>query len=154
MTQFTHSLCTMSGNGNCFQVLFLDLCVLCTKGGVGWPGFKFEIPIPNLSNASFPLTLLDPRARRALTQPLRRIIISHPPTPCTTSPPAEEQSYPPLSVMWRGKRKKSPNQHGTRSLLDIFPVRATINASGSAKSSNGKVSNTKTKKANTNGWSD
>ena len=41
---------------------------------------------------------------------------------------AEEQSNPPLSVMWRGKRKKSPNQHGTRSLLDIFPVRATINA--------------------------
>ena len=30
--------------------------------------------------------------------------------------------------MWRGKRKKSPNRHGTRSLLDIFPVRATINA--------------------------
>jgi hypothetical protein len=30
--------------------------------------------------------------------------------------------------MWRGKRKKSPNQHGTRSLLDIFPVRATIKA--------------------------
>jgi hypothetical protein len=29
--------------------------------------------------------------------------------------------------MWRGKRKKSPNQHGTRSLRDIFPVR-TINA--------------------------
>ena len=30
--------------------------------------------------------------------------------------------------MWRGKRKKSPNQHRTRSLLDIFLVRATINA--------------------------
>ena len=32
--------------------------------------------------------------------------------------------------MWRGKRKKSPNRHGTCSLLDIFPVRvrATINA--------------------------
>jgi hypothetical protein len=55
--------------------------------------------------------------------------------------------------MWHGKRKKSPNQHGTRSLLDIFPVRATINVSGSAKSSNGTVSDTKTK-ANTNGRSD
>jgi hypothetical protein len=41
---------------------------------------------------------------------------------------AEEQSDPPLSVMWRGKRKKSPNQHGSRSLLDIFLVLATINA--------------------------
>ena len=31
-------------------------------------------------------------------------------------------------IMWRGKRLKSPNNHGTRSLRDIFPVRATINA--------------------------
>ena len=30
--------------------------------------------------------------------------------------------------MWRGKRKKSPNNYGTRSLRDIFPVQATINA--------------------------
>ena len=35
--------------------------------------------------------------------------------------------------MWCGKRKKSPNKHGTRSLLDIFPVLETINASGSTK---------------------
>jgi hypothetical protein len=48
------------------------------------------------------------------------------------SPPAKEQSNPPLSIMWRGKRKKSPNQHGTRSLLDIFPVR-TINAAQTSK---------------------
>jgi hypothetical protein len=31
-------------------------------------------------------------------------------------------------LIWRGKRKKSPNRHGTCSLLDILPVRATINA--------------------------
>jgi len=30
--------------------------------------------------------------------------------------------------MRRGKRKKSPNNYGTRSLCDIFPVQATINA--------------------------
>ena len=30
--------------------------------------------------------------------------------------------------MWRGKRKKSPNNYGTRSLRDIFLVQATINA--------------------------
>ncbi len=30
--------------------------------------------------------------------------------------------------MWRGKRKKSPTNYGTRSLSDIFPVKATINA--------------------------
>jgi hypothetical protein len=29
--------------------------------------------------------------------------------------------------MWRGKRKKSPNNYGIRSLRDIFPVQATIN---------------------------
>ena len=28
--------------------------------------------------------------------------------------------------MWRGKRKKSPNKHGTRSLRDIFTVQATV----------------------------
>jgi hypothetical protein len=31
-------------------------------------------------------------------------------------------------VMWRGKRQKSPNNYGTRSLRDIFLVQATINA--------------------------
>jgi hypothetical protein len=29
---------------------------------------------------------------------------------------------------WRGKKRKSPNQHRTRSILDIFPARARINA--------------------------
>ena len=29
---------------------------------------------------------------------------------------------------WRGKKRKSPNQHRTQSILDIFPVRARINA--------------------------
>jgi hypothetical protein len=29
--------------------------------------------------------------------------------------------------MWRGKRKKSPNNYGIRRLRDIFPVQATIN---------------------------
>ena len=95
---------------------------------MAWVPFVGLVSQINLSNASFPLALPDPRVRRALAQPLRRVIISHPPTPCTTSPPAEEQSDPPLSVMWRGKRKKSPNRHGTRSLLDIFPVRETIKA--------------------------
>ena len=27
---------------------------------------------------------------------------------------------------WRGKKRKSPNKHGTRSILDIFPARARI----------------------------
>ncbi len=31
-----------------------------------------------------------------------------------------------LPIMWRGKRKKSPNKHGTRSLRDIFTVQATV----------------------------
>ncbi len=30
-------------------------------------------------------------------------------------------------IMWLGKRKKSPNNYGTRSLRDIFPVQAPIN---------------------------
>ena len=29
---------------------------------------------------------------------------------------------------WRGKKRKSPNQHRTRSILDIFPARVRINA--------------------------
>jgi len=39
--------------------------------------------------------------------------------------------------MWHGKRKKSTNNHGTRSLRDIFPVQATINAdtTGAAQTS-------------------
>ena len=43
----------------------------------------------------------------------------------TRGPPSTTTTHH-LPIMWRGKRKKSPNKHGTRSLRDIFTVQATV----------------------------
>jgi hypothetical protein len=41
------------------------------------------------------------------------------------TPQSRENPLPPFIMPpWRGKKRKSPNQHGTRSILDIFPARA------------------------------
>jgi hypothetical protein len=42
--------------------------------------------------------------------------------------PQSGENPPPPFIMppWRGKKRKSPNKHGTRSILDIFPARARI----------------------------